>query len=51
MAPSDKILCILTDNSGNRVNVNELPFNIRTIVAAARRANLLPSRNGTRGNS
>ncbi|XP_062592106.1 mucin-2-like [Saccostrea cucullata] len=28
--------------------MNELPFNIRTIVAAARRANLLPSRNGTR---
>ncbi|XP_052686410.1 myb-like protein I isoform X3 [Crassostrea angulata] len=41
-------LRLMRDNSGNRVNVNELPFNIRTIVAAARRANLLPSRNGTR---
>ncbi|XP_022306372.2 uncharacterized protein LOC111112803 isoform X2 [Crassostrea virginica] len=42
-------LRLMRDNRGNRVNVNELPFNIRTIVAAARRANLLPSGNGTRG--
>lgn len=46
----DKILCILIDNSGNWVNVNELFFNIRIIVVVVRRVNFLLLRNGIRGN-